>query len=180
MKNVVIINSTFRKGGNSEVLAHEFERGAREVGNEVMTINVRDLDLKFCIGCLACQKIGKCVLKDDINALLPVVQNADVLVFATPVYYYCMSGQLKTFLDRMNPLYPKENKFKEVYLLTTAAENDRSAMDGTVKGVQGWIDCFDGVELKGVVYGIGAGAIGDICCKTAAFTEAYEMGKSVQ
>lgn len=79
----------------------------------------------------------------------------------------------------MNPLYPQENKFKEVYLLATAAENDRSAMDGTVKGVQGWIDCFEGVELKGVVYGIGAGAIGDVR-KTAAFTEAYEMGKSIK
>lgn len=180
MKNVVIINSTFRKGGNSEVLANQFALGAKEAGNDVRTINVRDMDLKFCIGCLACQKKpGKCVLSDDINAILPVVQNADVLVFATPVYYYCMGGQLKTFLDRMNPLYPLDNKFKEVYLLTTAAEDDKSAMDGTVKGVQGWIDCFDGVELKGVVYGIGAGAIGDVC-KTAAYTEAYETGKNIK
>ncbi len=179
MKNVVIVNSTFRKDGNSEALALEFGRGAKEAGNEVKTISVRDLNLQFCIGCLSCQKTGKCVLKDGINEILPLVRNADILVFATPVYYYCMSGQLKTFLDRLNPLYPQDNKFKEVYLLTTSAEDDKSAMDGTVKGVQGWIDCFEGVKLAGVVYGIGADDIGTVQ-STAAFTQAYEMGKSIK
>lgn len=65
-----------------------------------------------------------------------------------------------------------------MYLLTAAAENDRSAMDGTVKGVQGWVDCFDGVRLAGVVYGIGADAVGSIK-DTAAYEEAYRMGRSV-
>ncbi len=179
MKNILIINSTYRRGGNSEILAEQFKKGAEEAGNVVRTVNLRDLDLKFCIGCLACQKSGKCVLRDSINELLPVVQNADVLVFATPVYYYCMSGQLKTFLDRLNPLYGRDNNFKEVYLLTTAADTDIGAMDGTIKGVQGWIDCFDGVKLCGVIYGVGAEAVGSVK-NTTAFSEAYEMGKSVR
>lgn len=179
MKNVLIINSTFRKGGNSEALAKQFQKGAEEAGNTVNTVNLRNIDLKFCIGCLSCLKTGKCVHTDGVNDLLPIVKNADVLVFATPVYYYSLCGQLKTFLDRLNPLYGQDNKFKEVYLLTTAADTEKSAMDGTIKAVQGWIDCFNGVNLKGVVYGIGADAIGTVQ-KTAAFTEAYEMGKSVQ
>jgi len=179
MKNILIINSTYRKGGNSEILAGRFRKGAEEAGNTVNTIDLRKIDLKFCIGCLSCQKTGKCVLNDSINELLPLVRNADVLVFATPVYYYCMSGQLKTFLDRLNPLYGKNNNFREVYLLTTAAEDDIHAMDGTIKGVQGWIDCFEGVTLSGVVYGIGVEAVGTVQ-KTAAFTEAYEMGKRVR
>jgi len=178
MKNVVIINSTYRKGGNSEALAMQFKKGAEENGNSVKVINLRDINLKYCIGCLSCLKKGKCVLNDSVNELLPVVQNADVLVFATPVYYYSMCGQLKTFLDRLNPLYGRVNKFREVYLLTTAAEDDKSAMDGTIKGVQGWVDCFDGVSLSGIVYGIGADGIGTVQ-KTAAIIEAYEMGKSI-
>lgn len=178
MKNILIINSTFRKGGNSEALALQFAKGATESGHSVKTINLRDLQLKFCIGCLSCLKTGKCVLQDSVNEFLPEVQNADVIVFATPVYYYSMCGQLKTFLDRLNPLYGKANKFRQVYLLTTAAENDKSAMDGTIKGIQGWIDCFDGVELSGVVYGIGADDLGTVQ-KTEAFTEAYSMGKAV-
>ncbi len=178
MKNVLIINSTYRRGGNSQALAEQFKKGAVEAGNEVNTINLRDIDLHFCIGCMTCQKTGKCVLKDGVNELLPEVQNADVIVFATPVYYYCMCGQLKTFLDRLNPLYGQSNKFKQVYLLTTAADTEKGAMDGTVKGIQGWIDCFDGVELCGIVYGTGADGIGTVQ-DTQAFTQAYEMGKSV-
>lgn len=178
MKNIVIINSSFRKGGNSEALCAQFARGAREAGHNVTVVNLRDMQLKFCIGCMSCLKTGKCVHSDGVNGLLPAVQNADALVFATPVYYYCMSGQLKTFLDRLNPLYGRDIKFKEVYLLTTSAEDDRSAMDGTVKGVQGWIDCFDGVGLKGVVYGTGADGIGTVQ-STEAYGEAYEMGKRV-
>lgn len=178
MKNILIVNSTFRRGGNTELLAKQFEKGAAEAGNRVRTISLRDLKLQFCIGCLACLGSGKCVLNDSVNALLPEVRDADVLVFATPVYYYSMCGQLKTFLDRLNPLYGQDNKFRQVYLLTAAAENDRASMDGTVKGVQGWIDCFDGVRLAGVVYGIGADAVGSVK-DTAAYEEAYRMGKSV-
>ncbi len=177
MKNIVIINSSFRKGGNSEALAVQFFKGATEAGNNVKIINLRDIELKFCIGCLTCLKTGKCVHKDGVNELLPVVKNADVIVFATPVYYYCLSGQLKTFLDRLNPLYGQENKFKEVYLLTSAADTEKSAMDGAIKGLQGWIDCFEGVKLSGVVYGTGVDGKGEIQ-KTTAFTEAYEMGKN--
>lgn len=176
MKNILIINSTNRRGGNSQILAEQFAKGVKDSGNNVQTINLRDLNLKFCMGCLACQKIGKCVLNDDQNALLPIVKNADVIVFATPVYYYSMCGQLKTFLDRLNPLYGQENKFKDVYLLATSADTDKCAMDGTIKGVQGWIDCFDGVQLCGVVYGVGADGVGEVK-DTPAFAEAYEMGK---
>lgn len=177
MKNIVIINSSFRKGGNSEALAVQFFKGATEAGNNVKIINLRDIELKFCIGCLTCLKTGKCVHKDGVNELLPVVKDADVIVFATPVYYYCLSGQLKTFLDRLNPLYGQEIKFKEVFLLTSAADTEKSAMDGAIKGLQGWIDCFEGVKLSGVVYGTGVDGKGEIQ-KTTAFTEAYEMGKN--
>ncbi len=175
---MVIINSSFRKGGNSEALAEQFQKGAEEVGNKVTTIHLRDIDLQFCRGCLSCLKTAKCVLPDCVNAVLPVIQNADVLVFATPVYYYSMCGQLKTFLDRLNPLYGRNHSFKKIYLIMTAAEGDRSAMEGTIQGVEGWIDCFDGVKLSGIIYGVGADAIGTIQ-KTKAYADAYEMGKTI-
>lgn len=177
-KKIFIVNSTPRKGGNSEILAEEFARGAKEAGHSVTTVNVRDLSLKFCIGCLYCQSHDKCVLLDEMNGLYDQVQSSDVLVFATPIYYYEMSGQLKTFLDRLNPLYPRKNNFKDVYLLATAAEGEDSAMDGAVKGVQGWIDCFNGVRLAGVVRGTNADGIGSVK-ETVAPNEAFFMGKNV-
>ena len=177
-KKIFIVSSSPRKNGNSDFLAEEFARGAREAGHAVEKVNLRDMELKFCTGCLSCLKRGECILKDGVNALLPRVSGADVLVFATPIYYYEMSGQLKTFLDRMNPLYPKENSFREVYLLAASADDAPEAMDGAVKGNEGWVACFDGVCLKGVVRGTGANAAGEIK-GTKAAGEAYEAGRAV-
>ena len=177
-KKVYIVSSTPRRGGNSQILADEFARGAKEAGHTVVSVNIRDLNLQFCIGCLYCQSHNKCALNDSMNSLYSDVQSADVLVFATPIYYYEMCGQLKTFLDRLNPLYPRENRFKDVYLLATAADSEESAMDGAIKGIQGWIDCFDGVRLAGVIRGTNADAVGSIK-NTSAPEKAYLMGKSV-
>lgn len=177
-KNVVIISSSPRKGGNSDTMANEFLKGTVEAGNTAVKINIRDMELKFCIGCLSCQRTGKCVLNDGMNELYDTVQQADVLVFATPVYYYGMTGQLKTFLDRLNPLFSKDNSFKDVYLLMSAAEEEMSAMDGTINGAQCWIDCFDGVAIKDVLRGIGLTDPRDID-NTDFKRLAYEMGKNV-
>lgn len=178
MKKIIVVTSSPRKNGNSEILAQKFAEGAIAAGHDVQFVAVRDVDLKFCTGCLYCQTHDKCVLGDGMNRLYESFQSADALVFATPVYYYAVSGQLKTFLDRLNPLYPRENKFKDVYLLTTAADDDESAMDGAVKDIQGWIDCFDGVTLQGVIRGVGVTEKGEI--NNTAFPEqAYVMGKNV-
>ncbi|MDE7394927.1 MAG: flavodoxin family protein [Clostridiales bacterium] len=178
MKKVIVVTSSPRKGGNSEVLAQQFVEGAKAAGNDVRLIAVRDIGLQFCTGCMVCQTHKKCVLGDKMNELYDAFQNADVLVFATPIYYYAVSGQLKTLLDRLNPLYTRENKFKEVYLLTTAADDADSAADGAVKDIQGWIDCFEGVALGGVLRGMGVTEKGEIN-NTDYPQKAYEMGKSI-
>ena len=178
MKKVIVVSSTPRNGGNSELLAQAFIDGALSAGNQVESVIVRDINLKYCIGCMYCQDHDACVLNDSMNGLYEKFQNADVLVFATPIYYYSVSGQLKTFLDRLNPLYPRENKFKDVYLLATAADELTSAMDGAVTAIQGWVDCFDGVSIKGVIRGVGVTDKGDIK-GSAALDEAYAMGAKV-
>jgi multimeric flavodoxin WrbA len=178
-KKVVVVSSSFRKNGNSETLANEFIRGAKETGNEVETIYLRDITLNYCKGCFACLKLNHCVIDDDAKELMEKVRMADVLCFATPIYYYAMSGQLKTFLDRMNPIYSAGHNFKEVYLLTAANDTDPEAMDGAIKEVEGWVSCFDGVELKGVVKGNGLNDVGDVFGKSDILNEAYDMGKNV-
>lgn len=152
-------------------------QGAKEAGNAVQTINLSEIGLKYCIGCLSCQKTGKCVLSDDINALLPLISDADVLVFASPIYYYSICGQLKTFLDRLNPLYGRKNKFKEIYLLLTAAESDFHAADGAIQTIQGFLDCFPGTKLSEIIFGGGADDLGTIQ-SNPAFAQAYEAGKA--
>lgn len=177
-KKVFIISASLRKGSNSERLAKEFEKGALKAGNEVETLSLRDKNIGFCRGCLACLKLGKCVIGDDAVEIAEKMKSADVLVFATPVYYYSVSGQLKTMLDRANSLYGSDYKFTEVYLLATAAEDEQSTVEGTKKAVQGWVDCFERARISDVIFAGGVNEAGDIAGHKG-LTEAYEAGKNV-
>ena len=179
MKTVLIISTSPRKGGNSEILADEFAAGAREAGHDVEKVCLYDKTINFCKGCLACQKTQRCVIHDDADAIARKMKDADVLVFATPIYYYGMCGQMKTMLDRANPLFPAEYAFRDIYLLASAAENEESAVDGAVNGLKGWIACFEKTRLKGVVRGVGATNPGDIRQRPSALEAARVMGKNV-
>ncbi len=177
-KKVLIISASLRKGGNSEMLAKEFENGALKAGNEVEVVSLRDKSIGFCRGCFACLKLGKCVISDDAVEIAEKIKSADVLAFATPVYYYSVSGQLKTMLDRANPLYDSDYRFTDVYLLATAAEDEKTTVEGTEKAVQGWVDCFERARLSGVVFAGGVNDVGDIAGHKG-LTEAFEAGKNV-
>ena len=177
-KNILVISTSPRKGGNSEMLADAFIRGAEEAGNQIEKVCLYDKTIGFCKGCLACLKPHRCVIHDDADTIAQKMGKADVLVFATPIYYYEMCGQMKTMLDRANPLYDSDYMFREVYLLATAAEKEESTIDGAVKGLSGWIACFPKARLAGTVFGGGADAVGSIN-GNPALDRAYEMGKVV-
>lgn len=178
MKNVLIISSSLRKGSNSEALAAEFARGAADAGNKVELISLRDMDIRFCRGCLACQKTQKCVIADDAPAIVAKMHDADVIAFASPIYYYEMSGQLKTLLDRANPLYPSDYRFRDIYMLTSAAEDEPSTPERAVSGLTGWIDCFAKACLAGTVFAGGVNDPGEVKGHPA-LAEAYTAGKNI-
>ena len=134
--------------------------------------------IHFCTCCLACQKTGKCVIHDDMNDMQEIVRTSDVLVFATPIYYYEMSGQMKTFLDRLNPLYIADCQFKDVYLLASAAEEDEYAMKRAKSGLEGWIECFPQSHFAGSVFAGGMTNPG-MAKESAAFEEARKAGMNV-
>ena len=137
MKKVLIISSSLRRGSNSDALAEAFARGAAEAGNEVEHVSLKGKDLRFCMGCLACQKTQKCVIADDAPAIVEKMYAADAIAFATPIYYYELSGQLKTLLDRSNPLYTTDYHFRDIYLLTSAAEDEPQVPARAVAGLGG-------------------------------------------
>jgi len=179
MKKVLIISSSLRVGSNSEILAHEAEKGAIEAGNKVEFITLKDKNIQFCRGCLACQKLGKCVLQDDMNTLIDKVQKSDVLIFATPIYYYEMSGQLKTFLDRCNPLFSKENNFKDVYLITTLYDETSGKSERAKAGLEGWIECFAQARLAGLLDCGGINEPKEASEHKDALKKAYDLGKNI-
>ena len=177
-KRVLIISSSPRKGGNSETLAAALAKGTREAGNQVETVSLREKQVGFCKGCLACLNLGHCVIQDDAVEIAAKMHDANVLVFVTPVYYYCVSGQLKTMLDRANPLFDTDYAFTKAYLLATAAEAEPEAVEGTEKAIQGWVDCFDRCELAATVFAGGVNGIGDIAGHPALDT-AYQTGRGI-
>ena len=177
-KKVLVISTSPRKGGNSETLADEFIRGAREAGNDVEKVTLYDKDIRFCKGCLVCQNTQRCVIHDDADAIVQKILTADAIVFATPIYYYGMCGQMKTLLDRANPLFPSDYRFRDIYLLAAAAEEDGHTVDGAVTGLQGWIDCFEKARLAGTVFAGGVTTVGEIQ-NHPALKQAYELGKNM-
>ncbi|MBQ7671243.1 MAG: flavodoxin family protein, partial [Clostridia bacterium] len=154
--------------------------GAKDAGHDVELIGLKCKTVKFCIGCLACQKTQKCVLKDDAVEIAEKVRNADTLVFVTPIYYYEMSGQMKTLLDRMNPLYPSDYKFRRVYLLSVAAEDEETTPQKAVNGLQGWVDCFEKAEFAGSLFCGGLNDSGEAAGRKDELDEAYEFGKKLE
>lgn len=177
-KKILILSSSPRKGGNSEALAAAFAGGAQEAGNLVETVYLREKQYGFCKGCLACQKLGHCVIRDDAVEIAAKMHDADVLVFATPVYYYSVSGQLKTMLDRANPLYDTDYRFTKAYLLATAAEDEPETVEGTEKAVRGWVDCFPRCKLAATIFAGGVNEVGEIAGHPA-LEKAYQTGKEV-
>lgn len=178
-KKVLVISTSLRHNSNSDLLAQKFAQGARDAGHQVEVVSLRGKSLGFCTGCMACLKGPRCVIEDDANPIVAQMEAADVICFATPVYYYEMSGQMKTLLDRANHLFTADYAFRDIYLLTASAEEEDSASDGPINGLEGWIACFEKARLAGVVRGGGVDAPGQMAQKTEKLTEAYELGKQI-
>ena len=176
MKKVIVISTSLRRGSNSDMLADQFVEGAKAAGNEVEKISLAGKNIQFCKGCLGCQKLGRCVIDDDVNDIMAKVLKADVVCWATPIYYYEMSGQMKTLIDRMNAMYTKDYRFRDIYLLTTAFENEAHVPQRAESGLQGWIACFGKSTLKGHLFCGGVGSPNEID-GNAKLQEAFELGK---
>ena len=203
MKKVIVISTSLRRGSNSDMLADKFVEGAKAAGNDVEKISLVGKDIQFCKGCLGCQKavskqeqsqagldsaereqarpevkLGRCVINDDVNDIMAKVLKADVVCWATPIYYYEMSGQMKTLIDRMNAMYEQDYQFRDVYLLTTAAEDETETPKRAEIGLTGWIDCYPKSRIAGTLFCGGVNDAREIE-GNPKLQEAFELGKKV-
>ncbi len=178
-KKLLVISASPRRGGNSDALCDEFIKGAKEAGNNVEKIFLKDKKINYCTGCGYCSSHGQsgCSQKDDMTEILDKMIDADAIVMATPVYFYAMNGQMKTFIDRVCAKYTSVSN-KDFYFIATAADSSKRAIDVVLEEFRGFTRCLNGANEKGVCYGVGAWNIGDIN-KTKVMSEAYVMGKAV-
>lgn len=176
MKKVLILSGSPRKGGNSDLLCDEFARGAVESGHEVEKIRVAEKNIGYCRACYACRGTGLCAIKDDMAEVMQKMIDCDVMVLASPVYFYSIDAQLKAVIDRSVARWT-EVKNKEFYYIVTAADEELASADTTLACFRGYADCVDGAKEMGVIYGMGTYEKGEVKGKTAMI-EAYEMGRN--
>ena len=177
MKNVLIISSSPRKKGNSQILCEQFKKGAEAKGHQVTLVRLMDLDIGFCRACDTCMKNGgQCILKDDMKEVLELYKKADVLVLATPVYFYGISAQMKTFIDRAYPIWQNLGK-KDVYYIVSAGLG-KEIVERSLGDLDGFVEHLEEYRIAGRVYAtnvMDAGLVAD----QAVFREAYDMGYSI-
>lgn len=137
---ILVLNGSPRQNGNTSRLVNAFCKGATEAGNDVQIVNVANRKIYGCIACEYCHGAGHgtCVQQDDMQELYPLIREADMLVLASPIYYYTMTGQLISVLDRTYALGPWKHIKKTALILSSGAPNMYAAAITQYKGVVSW------------------------------------------
>ena len=191
MKKVLIIQGGGRPNGNTSQLVGAFVKGAEEAGHQVETISLLKNEVKGCLGCNACRYGKPCIQKDSFNDMIPKIKEADLLVFASPLYFWTISSRIKAFIERFyciaeedpNPPLGRYEKYpiKDSALLLTAADNFFWTFEQAVSYYQFALVNYIGFHDKGMVL---AGGCGDTngnpqIDKTDHLKTAYDFGKNI-
>lgn len=184
-KKIIILNGSPRANGNTKKLIEHFTAGAETAGNEVICFDLQKMNIHGCLGCCNGGKSPEspCVQKDDMQQIYPAYQSADVIVLASPMYYWGISGQLKCAFDRLfavaelTPNYA--NPQKECILLMAAEGNSESNFAPVKSFYEGLISHL-GWKNLGIVYAGGNMDIGDILNKPEQLKQAEDLEKSLQ
>lgn len=191
MKKILIVQGGGRSKGNTAQLADAFRKGAEDAGHSVETVSLLKKEVKGCIGCNACRYGKPCIQKDSFNEMVPMIKEADLLVFASPLYFWTISSRIKVFLERFyclaqedpNPPLGRYEKYpvKDCALLMTSADNFFWTFEQAVSYYQFTMVNYIGFHDKGMLL---AGGCGDTNGKpqiqgTGWLEKAYEFGKTV-
>lgn len=179
MSKIIVLNGSPRVGGNIDLLTREFLKGAIE-NNEVEIISVTDYKVNPCIGCNSCFKRegNRCFQNDDMEKIYDKLKSADVLVIASPVYFYGLSSQLKAVIDRLHT--PMRNSFyiKKLAIILAGAAQLPALFDSVITQYNLVLDFFH-LEDLGKVLVRGVKDKGDII-GNPALEQAYELGKTIK
>jgi len=183
LKKILIINGSPRSKGNTAVLSEQLIAGAVEAGADVEIIRLQGLEIQPCDGCDSCQtKSGGCVISDDMQEIYPKLQDADVIVIASPVYWFNMTAQTKAFLDRWYALVSESGfdlEGKRLSLLMVYGDTDLYTSGGiNVIHTLESICRYTGMDFDGIVHGC-AMDIGDAAKDPNLIKESIALGKTL-
>ena len=174
--HITILNGSPRKGGNTEIMVDALKKGAEESGHQVEKINLAGKKITGCLGCQYCfSHEGVCVQKDDMAAILEVLDQTDLLVFASPIYWFDITGQLKCVIDRMYARGKTGYHFhKSMLMLDSAAEGVYQAALAQYQSIAAYLRWED----KGVITISGMTDKGSMK-DSPRLTDVYEMGRAL-
>jgi len=177
----VVVEASPRRDGSSVTLARSFIGGLRDGGGaEVAELFLGDMDVRPCIGCWKCLEMREpgCVIEDDMSSVYPLLRAADLIVFATPIYWWHIAGQMKVFLDRLEGLLAggglNNLSGKALVLILTHLVEDPDGVELAVRmfrSIAGWA----GMRLDVVRY---CSDRGHVSGSGEKLEEAYRLGKS--
>jgi multimeric flavodoxin WrbA len=179
-KEILVLMGSPRRGDNTDQLCDEFIRGALESGHHADKVYLKDKVIGGCLGCFVCQtNNGQCVQKDDMGEIYEKIGIADIIVFASPVYFYSWTSLMKTTVDRTVAV-EAALKNKSFYLISTGAAPDEQFMAPMLESFRRYIGCFraGGNHEGGYVFGLGTDKPGDIA-GTPAMERAYSLGREI-
>lgn len=169
---ILVLNGSPRKAGNTAALVGAFEKGATAAGHEVVVCPVGTMDIKGCIGCEYCHGKGEgtCVQKDAMQDVYPELNSADMVVIASPVYYFGLTGQMECALSRFYAGMKPAKATKMAMILSAASPNPYAGIEAQYKMMVGMFE----VEDAGIIT-----CSGDDNKSEAALAKAEEFGKSL-
>ena len=177
--NIIVLMGSPNRNGSTSILVSEFVKGAEEAGHICEVIDVCHADIHPCTGCVACGYEGPCVQKDDVRKIKEKLLSADMVVFASPLYYYGMTAQLKAVVDRFCAYNSSLNsRHLRSALLTVAWNADDWTFEALVAHYKTLVRYIN-FEDKGMVLGYGCGT--PTMTKRSIYPEkAYELGRNLQ
>ena len=191
MKKILVILGGGRPNGNTAQLVREFMKGAADAGHQTELLSLNKIQVNGCTGCNACRYGKPCVQKDDFAAAIPKIKEADLIVFASPLYFWTISSKIKAVIERFyciaekdeNPPYGRYEKYpvRDCALLLTAADDFFWTFEQAVSYYNFTMVNYIGFRDKGILL---AGGCGDTngkpqIDKTGHLKEAYEFGKRI-
>ena len=185
MAKILFITSSWRKGSNSSCLAAHAVEGAKSNGHTVTVVDIAQLHIGPCRACMACHKNknGRCVQHDDMTQFYPPLEEADVLIFASPVYWFNLCGQIKQFIDRCYALAAKEMPDGKTYFsrkkigVVLAHEGNDPFDSGGINAIRSIQDIcsYTGANFVGALYG-SANNEGEVADNAALLKKARAYG----
>lgn len=175
---IAVLTGSPNKNGSSNLLATEFIRGAEETGHACTVLDAAHANIHPCTGCVRCGYEGPCVQKDAMDAFRREILDADMLVFVTPLYYYGMSAQLKTMLDRFCAFNASiQRKHMQAALLSTAWNADDWTFDALEAHYNTLLHYLN-LNDRGRILGRGCGTF-NMTRRSGYPQMAYELGRSL-